>query len=291
MTLPLFLAAAVESHAAQPGLPETFGLDVKYVVIQAISFLIVLAVLYKFGIKPTIAAMDERAVKIGAGSKYAEEMQAKLAAAQQESAALVKKSQVEATRIIDDARKSAKDFTDKQTQEDLRKKIIATVSDSCSDIPINNTWEDVFDNSITSRKSGWQLYGSRKPNHEAYKLTHIFEVSYDEEEDTCKIKKIDLNHFDIVNNIYELSARCTTHPKFIFKSEYLNNRPKSNPPSAMRSQTRRIGTARDSGLNSYVLEIKNQEQRIECNTIGIAKQGPDMASSHGDGNLAIESAT
>jgi P4 family phage/plasmid primase-like protien len=149
---------------------------------------------------------------------------------------------------------------DKQTQEDLRKKIIATVSDSCSDIPINNTWEDVFDNSITSRKSGWQLYGSRKPNHEAYKLTHIFEVSYDEEEDTCKIKKIDLNHFDIVNNIYELSARCTTHPKFIFKSEYLNNRPKSNPPSAMRSQTRRIGTARDSGLNSYVLEIKNQEQ-------------------------------
>jgi len=61
--------------------------------------------------------MDERAVKIGAGLKYAEEMQAKLAAAQQESAALVKKSQVEATRIIDDARKSAKDFTDKQTQE------------------------------------------------------------------------------------------------------------------------------------------------------------------------------
>jgi F-type H+-transporting ATPase subunit b len=61
--------------------------------------------------------MDERAVKIGAGLKYAEEMQAKLAAAQQESAALVKKSQTEATRIIDDARKSAKDFTDKQTQD------------------------------------------------------------------------------------------------------------------------------------------------------------------------------
>ncbi len=120
MTLPLFLAAAVEAHAhtaAEPGLVEKFGLDWKYVAIQAFSFLIVLAVLYKFGIKPTIAAMDERAVKIGAGLKYAEEMQAKLAAAQQESAALVKKSQVEASRIIEDARKSAKDFADKQTQE------------------------------------------------------------------------------------------------------------------------------------------------------------------------------
>jgi F-type H+-transporting ATPase subunit b len=93
---------------------DKFGLDWKYVAIQTFSFLIVLAVLYKFGIKPTIAAMEERAVKIGAGLKYAEEMQAKLAAAQQESAALVKKSQTEATRIIDDARKSAKDFADKQ---------------------------------------------------------------------------------------------------------------------------------------------------------------------------------
>lgn len=116
MTLPLFLAA-VEAHTAQPGLAEKFGLDPKYIIIQAVSFLIVLAVLYKFGIKPTIAAMEERAVKIGAGLKYAEEMQAKLAAAQQESAALVKKSQAEASRIIDDARKSAKDFTDKQTQD------------------------------------------------------------------------------------------------------------------------------------------------------------------------------
>lgn len=116
--LPLLLAAAqAASHAAEPGIVEKFGIEPKLILWQAFSFLVLFVVLYKFGIKPTIAAMDERAVKIGAGLKYAEEMQAKLAAAQQESAALVKKSQVEATRIIDDARKSAKDFTDKQTQE------------------------------------------------------------------------------------------------------------------------------------------------------------------------------
>ncbi|MCX6956907.1 MAG: F0F1 ATP synthase subunit B [Verrucomicrobia bacterium] len=123
MTLPLFLAAAAEQASTSgpiEGLRQTFehfGVEPKFIAFQAISFLIVLVVLYKFGIKPTIATMEERAVKIGAGLKYAEEMQAKLAAAQQESAAIVKKSQVEATRIIEDARKSAKDFTDKQTQE------------------------------------------------------------------------------------------------------------------------------------------------------------------------------
>lgn len=114
MTLPLFLAAAT---AASPGIVEKFGLDWHYVVIQTVSFLIVLGVLYKFGIKPTIATMEERAEKIGAGLKYAEEMQAKLAAAQQESAAIVKKSQIEASRVVDEARKTAKDFLDKQTQE------------------------------------------------------------------------------------------------------------------------------------------------------------------------------
>jgi F-type H+-transporting ATPase subunit b len=64
-----------------------------------------------------MATLDERQQKISSGLKYAEEMQAKLAATQQESAALIKSANVEAARIIEEARKSAKEFLDKQTQE------------------------------------------------------------------------------------------------------------------------------------------------------------------------------
>lgn len=117
MTLPLLLAAAVQQTASDPGLVEKFGLDVKYIVIQAISFLIVLGVLYKFGIKPVASTMEERNRKIEAGIRHAEEMQAKLAAAQQESAAIVKKANTEASKIVEDARKSAKEYLDRQTQE------------------------------------------------------------------------------------------------------------------------------------------------------------------------------
>jgi F-type H+-transporting ATPase subunit b len=113
MTLPLFLAAA----AAEASIPERFGLEPKYIVMQVISFLIVLGVLYFFGIKPVTATMELRNQKIAAGIKDAEEMHAKLAAAQQESAAIVKKANAEATRIVEDARKSAKDYLDRQTQE------------------------------------------------------------------------------------------------------------------------------------------------------------------------------
>lgn len=116
MTLPLLLAAAVE-NAAQPGIAEKFGLEAKYIIMQVISFLIVLAVLYKFGIKPVTATMDERNRKIEAGIKHAEEMQAKLAAAQEESAGIVRKANAEASRIVDDARKMAKEYLDRQTQE------------------------------------------------------------------------------------------------------------------------------------------------------------------------------
>ena len=116
MTLPLLLASA-----AQPGIAETFGLETKYIIMQVISFLVVLGVLYKFGIKPVIASMEERTQKISAGLKHAEEMQQKLAAAQQESAAIVKKASQEASRIVDDARKSSKEYVEKQTQEDAAK--------------------------------------------------------------------------------------------------------------------------------------------------------------------------
>jgi F-type H+-transporting ATPase subunit b len=122
MTLPLLFAAAEPVAPANPieGLRQTFehfGVEPKLILFQLISFLILFGVLYWFGIKPTVAAMEERNTKIAAGLKHAEEMQTKLAAAQQESAAIVKKSQLEATRIIDDARKASKDYLDKQTHE------------------------------------------------------------------------------------------------------------------------------------------------------------------------------
>lgn len=121
--LPLFIAVTEAAHAAtgEPGLVEKFGIEPKYVAMQVISFLILFGVLYKFGIKPTVATMEERNKKIESGLKHAEEMQAKLAAAQQESAQIVKAAQLEAQKIVDEARKASKDYTDKQNAEAIQR--------------------------------------------------------------------------------------------------------------------------------------------------------------------------
>ena len=63
------------------------------------------------------STMEERTRTIEAGIRDAEAMHAKLAAAQEESAAIIRKANTEASRIVEDARKSAKDFLDRQTQE------------------------------------------------------------------------------------------------------------------------------------------------------------------------------
>ena len=123
MTLPLILAAAAKSAGSGGPIEslantfEHFGVEPKLILLQLLGFLILAGVLYKFGIKPVIASMEDRTQKISAGLKHAEEMQAKLAAAQQESAAIVKKASQEASRIVDDARKSSKEYVEKQTQE------------------------------------------------------------------------------------------------------------------------------------------------------------------------------
>lgn len=120
----LIAAAEPAAHATEAGpiegLKQTFvhfGVEPKYLVMQVISFLILFGVLYKFGIKPTISTMEERNKKIAEGLKHAEETAARLAAAQAESTAILKAAQVDAQKAIDEARKAAKEFGDKQQAE------------------------------------------------------------------------------------------------------------------------------------------------------------------------------
>jgi F-type H+-transporting ATPase subunit b len=116
----LFAAATAEPGEAASGITKTIqdlGVNLPGILAQILNFGLVAFILWKFAFKPVLATLDKRQQKIADGLKYADEMKAKLEATQQESMVLIKGAQVEAGRIIDDARKAAKDFLDKQTQE------------------------------------------------------------------------------------------------------------------------------------------------------------------------------
>ena len=117
----IILAQAEAPHAeAASGISkivQDFGISWPFFLAQVLNFSIVGFVLWKFAFKPVLATLDERQKKIADGLKYADEMKAKLEAVQQDSIASAKKAQAEATRVIEEARKSAKEFLDKQSQE------------------------------------------------------------------------------------------------------------------------------------------------------------------------------
>lgn len=98
-----------------------FGVNWPSFLAQVLSFCVVAWVLWRFGFKPVLATMTERQQTIESGLKYAEDMKAKLAAAQEESARIIKNAQVESGKIIEEARKTAKDYLDKQMQEAVAK--------------------------------------------------------------------------------------------------------------------------------------------------------------------------
>ena len=112
-------AAAAHGEAAS-GVSKIlgdFGISWPFILAQILNFSVVAFILWKFAFKPVLSTLDERQQKIAAGLKYADDMKAKLDATQQETAAILKKASIEASRIIDEARKSAKDHLDKQVQE------------------------------------------------------------------------------------------------------------------------------------------------------------------------------
>ena len=47
------------------------------------------------------------------------------------------------------------------------------------DLPLKNKYDDVLDIGVTGGTVNWQVYGSRKPGHESYKITNTYEVWFD----------------------------------------------------------------------------------------------------------------
>jgi P4 family phage/plasmid primase-like protien len=103
----------------------------------------------------------------------------------------------------------------------LRERVIEKAADIWKDLPLQNSWEDVFDKGISTGKTPWQLYGSRKPGYDRYQLTHVFEVKWDQEEGDFLYPETPLQNFDTVKNINKLSVRYKHHLSLFTRSSFI----------------------------------------------------------------------
>ena len=154
------------------------------------------------------------------------------------------------------------------TQQILREMLIVRAKEMWTDFPITNKWEDVFDEGISKGFTNWQLYGSRKPNHDRYKLTHVYDITYDPTDGMFQTPEIQLSKFDISQNIEKLSVRYKNHPSLFMKSSFLSKYEEfkrvhklgGNQNIAVSVSNTRLNQLEMMDDNSVIARIQNAEE-------------------------------
>ena len=157
---------------------------------------------------------------------------------------------------------------DRASQLILRNRMINKISTIFAKLPLKNSPEDIYDYSVTSGGSNWQLFGSMKPNHKPYKLSNVYRIGYDEDDEEIIVEENDLSCIDPYNNtedLWKLSARNDEHPSLFFRSSFMDeyNAFKSSisnkvvpPGSPMKSRVP-SGIEFDGSNRDKILALKN----------------------------------
>ena len=98
---------------------NTFGLEWPKFLAQLILFIIVYFVLKKFAFGPIIAMLEERRKRIEEGQLNAQKIKQQLAEAEKRHQEILAKANIEAQKLIDQARESAGIVADRKAQEAL----------------------------------------------------------------------------------------------------------------------------------------------------------------------------
>ncbi len=116
-------------------------------------------------------------------------------------------------------------------------------------LKLTNDWASVLDEGVFKGTTGWQLYGSRKPGHEAYELTHIFTCTKNGND--FDLQSASGKTFPLQTDFYKLSVRNLDHEEIILKDEFK----KEAEDSRVKRRVRVINTDTVSDA-----EIKSTEQ-------------------------------
>lgn len=157
---------------------------------------------------------------------------------------------------------------DHTIQQILRAKMVERAAELMSDFPMINSWDDVFDEGISKGTTNWQLFGSRKPNHEQYKLSQVFNVKFDRTDGEFIVKKIPLSSFNIEQNIHKLSIRYTGHTSLFMKNSFV-------PTYEEFDKTNKNSTGQSS-VNLSVLKHHSNELLDDITTISNIKNESEM---------------
>jgi P4 family phage/plasmid primase-like protien len=149
--------------------------------------------------------------------------------------------------------------TDTIIKRIIREKIMEKAAELWEDLPLTNSWNNIFDEGICNGTTVWQLYGSRKPNNERYQLIRIFKAKWMEEEQEFLYPETSLSEFDIIKNIYKLSVRYKNHIKPFMKNNFIAEYEKYKLDNNLYNTKQNHLQASIKPLGNIHLDIYNDE--------------------------------
>ena len=112
---------------------------------------------------------------------------------------------------------------DRNTQLMLRKQVIEKIKgdEMWAKVPLTCDWDKVFDLGVSAGNVNWQLYGSCKPGHMAYRVTRVVKVMFDPADNELSTSEVSMSGFDIKQKIEEISVRSHKAQNYYMTSEFL----------------------------------------------------------------------
>jgi len=165
----------------------------------------------------------------------------------------------------------------------LRDKIIEKIQE-IMELPLINSWDSVLDRGISTGKTNWQLFGSRKPHNEAYELTDHFIVTFDKNDGEFMMDEMKVEQFDMKQNFYKLSAQNNKIPAFELNpkiidayNKQLDNKSKIKKPTSKTKLNLIVDDDHCDDDDEYISlnEITNKETLTKAMDIILKKLKPN----------------
>lgn len=113
----LLLFADAEGGGQVEQIARTFGVDWSHLIAQIVSFAIVCGLLYLFAYKPVLKMLATRRQLIAQGLANSEKIKAELAKTETQRQEVLTQANVEATRLIEEARDAAARLRQQEIQK------------------------------------------------------------------------------------------------------------------------------------------------------------------------------
>ena len=159
---------------------------------------------------------------------------------------------------------------DHAVQQILRKRVMKEIADAWEGLPLINSWDDVFDEGISKGTTNWQLYGSRKPGHERYKLSRVCQITIDPADNEIINRDIPISKINMEEEIHKLSVRSKSNIVLFMKNDFV-----STYKDFTDKNTRTI--SRQQSVDSNLMEIQHRNAMLDdISTISSIKNKEEL---------------